>query len=257
MPRGYCTLRRLRIRQQHCLQQHRARACRRTLLVIAVVLIECRQIQRMRERPTQQPRFQHPRQQPWTRPTNLYRAIARSLALVAARQQDQGRFFYSFVRHRMELCRAFDIFADYFQFVLMDESSDDDFSTIWTDKALDRMLAVGDTSVCSGTLRNVTVAVEIRVSQSEPAIDLAAYDYAASASLHVPSGRLVVMGCTDYLPDASCIEVPAGTYELLYLATGLDTITSESDPAQDRYIVYLWPGRLREPVLLKHWRSGA
>ena len=157
----------------------------------------------------------------------------------------------------MELNRTFNIFADYFQFVLMDESSEDDFGAVWTDEALERMLAVGETSVCPGTLRNVDVPVEIRISESEPAIDLTAYDHAASASLKVPSGRLVVMGCTDYLPDAARIEVSPGTYQLLYLATGTDTITYESDPADDRYIVCLWPGVARDPTLLKHWRPGA
>lgn len=139
----------------------------------------------------------------------------------------------------------------------MDEGSDDDFSAIWTEEALKRMLAVGETSVCPGTLRNVSVPVEIRVGQSEPLIDLAAYDHAASASLHVPSGRLVVMGCTDYLPEAPRIELPAGTYQLLYLASGVDTITNEWDPADDRYLVHLWPGPQRAATLLKHWRPSA
>ena len=157
----------------------------------------------------------------------------------------------------MELSRRFDIFADYFQFVLMDETSDDDFSAIWSDEALSRMLAVGKSSVCPGTLRNVSVPVEIHVSQSEPVVDLAAHDHAVSASLHIPTGRLVVMGCTDYLPEAPRIDLLAGTYQLLYLASGVQTITYESDPADDRYIVHFWPGPLRDPVLLKHWRPSA
>ena len=157
----------------------------------------------------------------------------------------------------MEHSFAFDIFADYFQFVVMDGSSDDDFSTLWSEEAMNLMLAVGETALCLGTLRNVTVPVEIRVSKSEPPLDLAAYDNAASASLHLPSGRLVIMGCTDYLPEAPCIELAPGTYQLLYLVTGVDTITNEWDPAGDRYIVHLWPSPPRAPTLLKHWRPSA
>lgn len=86
----------------------------------------------------------------------------------------------------MELSRTFDIFADYFQFVLMDASCEDDFGSIWTDEALARMLAIGDSSACPGTLRNVNVPVEVHVHTSAPELDLADYDHAVSASLQQP-----------------------------------------------------------------------
>lgn len=35
------------------------------------------------------------------------------------------------------------VFADYFQFVLMDTSSETDFSTVWTEEAFANMLAAG------------------------------------------------------------------------------------------------------------------
>lgn len=157
----------------------------------------------------------------------------------------------------MELARTFDVFADYFQFVLMDENCEDDFALVWTNEALARMLALGDTSACPGTLRNVNVRIEVHVHASKPQVDLDGYDHAVSASLLLPTGQLVVMGCTDYLPEAARLEVPPGPYQLLYLATGIESITYESDPADDRYIVHLWPGPPREPALLKHWRQSA
>ena len=157
----------------------------------------------------------------------------------------------------MGLFRTFDIFADYFQFVLMDANCKDDFGAVWTEQTLERMLAVGGTSACPGTLRNVNVPVEVNVHASEPFVDLAGYDHAVSASLQLPSGQLVVMGCTDYLPEASRVELLPGSYQLLYLAAGVESITYESDPADDRYIVHLWPGSPRKPVLLKHWRPTA
>ena len=76
----------------------------------------------------------------------------------------------------MQLSRTFNIFADYFQFVLMDEGCEDDFGSVWTEEALERMLATGETSVCPGTLRNVLVPVEIHIHETEPSIDLAGYD---------------------------------------------------------------------------------
>jgi hypothetical protein len=157
----------------------------------------------------------------------------------------------------MNLNRKFKFFADYFQFVLMDESSEDDFSEIWTDEALERMLAVGELAVCPGTLRNIEVDVEVRVVPTEPSINVAAHDHVVEGSIEIPTGKLVVMGCTEYLPDAQRIELSPGTYQLLFLVDGVDSIKTEWEPAEDKYTVYLWSGQLRAPKLLKHWRKGA
>ena len=151
----------------------------------------------------------------------------------------------------------FTIFADYFQFVLMDEDSEDDFSELWTDEALHRMLAIGAQAVCPGTLRNINVPVEIVVSSGAPQVALADYDHAVETFIKVPSGRLIVMGCSDYLPEAPRIEVPPGTLRVLFLASGLESITTESESADDRYVVHLWPGEACETKLLKLWRNDA
>lgn len=91
------------------------------------------------------------------------------------------------------------LFADYFQFVLMDERSQGDFSTLWTEDALERMLAVGDCALAAGTLRNMEVDVEVEVLRARPEIVPGQWDNIVEASIRIPSGRLVVMGCTDYL----------------------------------------------------------
>ncbi len=155
----------------------------------------------------------------------------------------------------VDLARNFTLFADYFQFVVMDEASDDDFSQLWSDEALNRMLAVGRSAVCPGTLRNVDVEVELRVCETAPDVALDEFDHVAEASLSIPSGVLVVMGCTGYLPDAPRVEVTPGSYNLRFLVTGVATIKNEWEPAEERYIVYLWPGPSQEPRLLKHWRT--
>ena len=161
------------------------------------------------------------------------------------------------MRQRGAPVHRFTVFADYFQFVLMDENSQDDFSVIWTEEALHRMLAVAPTAVCPGTLRNVDVSVEIEILDQAPAIELSAWDNAVEASINIPSGKLVVMGCTGYLPDAPRISVSPGSYQLLSLAGGIDTIQTEWEPAEDLYRVSLWPGPVREPNLLKRWQRAA
>ena len=151
----------------------------------------------------------------------------------------------------------FTIFADYFQFVLMDEQSTDDFSEIWSDEALHRMLAVGSMAVCPGTLRNIEVNVQVQVTEAEPNVDSSGYDHAAKASIEIPSGRLVVMSCSGHLPDAPRIDIKSGTYQVLFLVSGVESITDESAPADDVYTVFLWPGVKRDPELIRHWQQTA
>jgi len=155
----------------------------------------------------------------------------------------------------MEFSRKFEMFADYFQFLLLDESSEDDFSLLWTEKALDIGAAVGALAVSFGTLRNVTVPVEIRLCPQDPRISESDVDHLISGYFEVPTGRLVVMGCTDYFPDAPRIDLPKGGYRFSYCMRGIDSITYESDPADDTYTVYLWPGSRIDPVLQKHWKA--
>lgn len=147
------------------------------------------------------------------------------------------------------------LFADYFQFVVQDEQADDDFSAIWTPEALAAQTAFGRAAVCPGTLRNVEVPVEIVLTEQEPLIRMDEVDHAVEGSIELKSGRVVVMGCTEYFPHARRFDVQPGTYRVLAVMVGIDSIKNEWDPAGDKYMVYLWPGPARPPQLLKHWNS--
>ena len=138
----------------------------------------------------------------------------------------------------------------------MDERSDDSFSEIWTNDAVNMMLAVAKSAVSIGTLRNVDVPVEIEFMDVAPVIEYSEWDHAVEGSIDLPSGSLVVMSCTGYLPDAPRIPARSGTHQLLFLARGLDTIDDEAGPAEDLYRVYLWLGSERAPRLIKSWRSA-
>lgn len=157
----------------------------------------------------------------------------------------------------MRVVHAFTVFADYFQFIVQDEDSDDDFAALWTEEALSAQTAFGRQAVCPGTLRNVRVPVEIIVSSDAPQVDLDHVDHAVEGSLALSSGRVVVMGCTEYFPDAQRFSVEPGTYRALAVMTGVATIQNEWDPADDKYVLYLWPGTARPMKLLKHWKSAA
>ncbi|MGI2219568.1 hypothetical protein ACRN94_21700 [Shewanella baltica] len=145
----------------------------------------------------------------------------------------------------------FDIFADYFQLYLMDDEADDNTSEIWTDEALDIKLAIAKNTVAVGTYRNIDVKFELEVLESEPKVDLNEWDHASLGFVSFPSGKCAVYGCTDYLPDATRIELPKGNYALLSLAKGLDSITVEWEPADDLYKVILWPSDSKDCKSLK------
>lgn len=157
----------------------------------------------------------------------------------------------------MRAVHTFNVFADYFQFIVQDEAASDDFAKIWTPEALSANVAFGRYAVCPGTLRNVDVPVEVAVLDSDPSIELGSVDHAVEGSVQIPSGRVVVMSCTQYFPDASRFSVAPGVYCVLAVMTGLATIQNEWEPADDKYTVYLWPGEARSPRLLKHWNGDA
>jgi hypothetical protein len=153
-----------------------------------------------------------------------------------------GKMVYQFV-----------LFADYFQLYMMDETAEDDTSEIWTDSALDAKLAVSENTLAIGTFRNVNVVFEVEVLEQEPAIDLEGWDHASLGYVSFPTGKCVVFGCTDYLPEAKRIKVPKGQFAALSLAKGLDSIETEWDEADDFYKVILWPSKNKAMKVLTRY----
>ena len=62
----------------------------------------------------------------------------------------------------------YELFADYHQFYLQDESVVGDLSDSWTQEATNRMLAIAPGTIGVGTVRDMTVPVIVEVSDSEP-----------------------------------------------------------------------------------------
>ena len=147
----------------------------------------------------------------------------------------------------------FELFADYFQFYLMDVEANDDTSEIWSREAHDNKLGILKNTLAIGTFRNVDVKVEIELCEAEPSIDLEEWDHASIGYFEIISGECAVLGCTDYLPEAKTITLMPGIYSALSLAKGLDTITNEWEPAEDLYKVILWPSDKKEFKGLKSY----
>ena len=143
------------------------------------------------------------------------------------------------------------LMADYFQFYLQDESAKGDLSDSWGPEAVDRLLAVAPGAVGVGTVRNMAVPVSVEVLDAEPENDAESWDHVTECGLAVPTGRIVIAGCTDYFPDATRIEVSPGPYRIRISYGSLNSLSVDGLSGNDHYRVQLWPGPTVEPRVLK------
>lgn len=141
------------------------------------------------------------------------------------------------------------IFADYHQFEIRDESSESDFSDGWDEETIHTMLvATLPDAIGIGTARNATVPVEVVVDEQAPVDDFSEYDRVNECSLEVTSGRIVVSG-NEYYPEAKRIEVTPGTYRVRIYYKNLNTVTDDAETeGEDEYKVVLWPQTPFEPM---------
>lgn len=84
------------------------------------------------------------------------------------------------------------------------------------------------------------VPVVVEIHDQEPAADLSDWDHVVEAEINVPSGRLVVAGCTDYFPEASRVEVYPGSYRARVSYGALQTLSENGLEGEDHYRVQLW-----------------
>jgi hypothetical protein len=143
------------------------------------------------------------------------------------------------------------IFADYFQFYLQDESATGDLSNSWSREAVDRLLALAPGTVGVGTVRNTSVPVLLELHDTPPQVDAESWDQVNECSIAVPSGRLVVAGCTDYFPDAQRFALRPGTYRVRVSYGSLDDRSADGLDGNDRYRLQLWPAPADDTRIIK------
>jgi len=145
----------------------------------------------------------------------------------------------------------FNLFADYYQFYLQDEGVDGNLAESWTEEAVDRLLAIAPGTIGVGTVRNMTVPVDVEVAAAAPDDDFADWDQVNECSIEIESGKLVVAGCTDYFPEAARLSLPPGTYRARIYYGGLTLLSEDGLDGDDRYRVILWPAEYADLVILK------
>lgn len=152
------------------------------------------------------------------------------------------------------------LFADYHQIHVFDDGSETDLGDEWTEQAINDHLAAGRDAVAVRTTVNVNVEVSVELLGGPPPDDSADFDHVAEASLHCSSGRLVIMGCTDFEPDARRFPVAAGWLRLRVSQSNLDRahhagIDSDDDPlTTERLRLQVWPAPAAPVVALKRWK---
>jgi hypothetical protein len=146
----------------------------------------------------------------------------------------------------------YQIFADYFQFYLQDERSESSLADSWGKKESHRMgLAIAPGIIGIGTVRNMTVPVTLEIYDTQPDEELAKWDKVNECSLEIPSGCLVIAGCTDYFPEASRVHLKPQCYRVRVYYGGLNTVVDEFGEGADHYKVGLWPAPYAEMRELK------
>lgn len=151
-----------------------------------------------------------------------------------------------------------ELFADYFQIHVLDEESEGDFSDVWNEQTVLDGLGALEDALAIGTSVNDTVAVSVDVLADRPDDDSDDFDHVIEASFHVPSGRIVVMGCTDYLDDAARFDVPAGWIRARAsrrnLAAAVRWLESdEMSEATEEVRLQTWPAPFSVPHIVKRW----
>ena len=149
------------------------------------------------------------------------------------------------------MVQTYRLFADYFQFYLQDEAADGNLGEAWTDQAVADLLALAPGTIGVGTVRNMEVAVKLEIASAPPVLDLDDWDHAVECDIEVPTGRLVIAGCTDYFPDAARINVQPGNYRVRIRYGGFDTLSEDGLDGEDHYDLVLWKAAPAGPQVLK------
>jgi hypothetical protein len=144
------------------------------------------------------------------------------------------------------------LFADFYQFSLIDPSGELDDSIEITDEQLVARVLWLDNILVVFTVRNMSVPVTVELHMEKPALELDHADHAVTAGMR-SGGVVAIAGCTDYLPDAARFSVPAGDLEAAIVCSGLGTLSKNGLVGNDRYTVHLWPGRADGVRVLKQW----
>jgi hypothetical protein len=144
-----------------------------------------------------------------------------------------------------------EVVADFQQFYLMDDQRQPPMPEAIAEDDLIQRIRVAPFIVVFQTASAARVPVSIDVVSSAPTDNLAQWDHVAEFSLAVPSGRMVLAGCTEYVPTAVRITAEPGEYRGRVYVGGL------TPGAVERYRIVLWPSTVAPSTVLKQYSEHA
>ncbi len=140
-------------------------------------------------------------------------------------------------------------FTEYYQFYIRDAESNaqTDAVDFWNETADKNKIAVGDGLLGITVAKYAEINVTIKLCDTSPPLDEAA-DHIVDAPLHVSSGKLQVLNCTNFdlkyeaLLEKDNYTVRASSYKL-------DTV--QGDKGDDYYVIEIWRAFAEKVNVLK------
>lgn len=151
----------------------------------------------------------------------------------------------------------YNLFADYHQFYLLDDEVQPRIPEDVTTEDCRLRIKVAPYILVVYTARNMEVPVTIETCDVEPSTDMSAWDHVAECSLEIPSGRIVIAGCTDYLPDCARLQVAPGSYRARVQFGALGTLSADGLNGDDHYRISLWPAPAEALQIVKQYGEAA
>lgn len=133
----------------------------------------------------------------------------------------------------------FEIYADYNQFYLECENSPHQTENLWTKETFEQMIAVSEKLVAVGTARYRTVPVSIEFHDCQPVLEFEKYSRINECSLEAATDKLVLSGCTEYLPDAARIDIEPAIYAVRICYGNTEDVSDDFE-GDDFYVLQLW-----------------
>ncbi|MEU6464725.1 hypothetical protein [Streptomyces sp. NPDC046976] len=153
------------------------------------------------------------------------------------------------------------LFADYFQVCILDGQSAAGLVEVWTPESLADRVAISGDSLTVRTEVNVDVEVNVGWTATPPVLDVNLFDHVVEVSLEIASGEMVIMGCTDYSPDAFRMKVWPGWVRLRIQKSNLknavlaDLESDESPETIERIRIDAWPEKPSSLRVMKRWQG--
>jgi len=137
---------------------------------------------------------------------------------------------------------TYTVFADYFQVNLDDFSHYDGGENIeYTEDDFNERVVSSNCRITIFTQRNMDCEVKVYILDEEPVLNAEMYDLIKTTWISVPSGKLVLGGCTDNIESSNIISLPAGEYDAVVTFSNLDTVSDDELDGNDYYEFFLYP----------------